>query len=65
MATGKIKWYSDSKGFGFIEQDGGGDIFFSKSAYAGDATTLKEGQSVDFEIVEKEQGPVAKNIVCK
>lgn len=65
MATGKIKWYSDSKGFGFIEQEGGGDIFFSKAAYGGDAAALKEGQVVDFEIVEKEQGPVAKNIACK
>lgn len=65
MITGKIKWYSDAKAFGFIERDGGGDIFFSKSAYSGDATTLKEGQVVNFEIVEKDQGPVAKNIVCK
>lgn len=65
MITGKIKWYSDAKGFGFIERDGGGDIFFSKAAYSGNAATLKEGQVVDFEIVEKEQGPVAKNIVCK
>ncbi len=65
MATGKIKWYSDAKGFGFIEQDGGADIFFSSSSYNGDVSALAEGCSVDFDIVEKERGPVAKNIVCK
>ena len=66
MATGKIKWYSDSKGLGFIEQEGGGgDIFFGRSSYNGDMSALTEGRAVEFDIVEKERGPVAKNIVCK
>ncbi len=56
MARGKVKWFNESKGFGFIEpEDGGEDIFVHFSAIQGDGfKTLKEGQSVDF---ESENGP--------
>ncbi len=55
MATGKVKWFSNEKGFGFIEQDSGGDVFCHFSAIAGDGyRSLNEGDEVEFEV---EQGP--------
>jgi len=64
MATGKVKWFDDSKGYGFIEQEDGPDVFvhFSAINMAG-FKSLREGQPVEFEIVEGPKGPQAKNVV--
>ena len=62
--TGTVKWFNDSKGFGFIEQEGGPDVFAHFSAIAGDGfKTLAEGQKVEFTITEGKKGPQAENIV--
>ena len=62
--TGTVKWFNDSKGFGFIEQENGPDVFAHFSAIAGDGfKTLAEGQKVEFEITEGQKGPQAANIV--
>ena len=62
--TGTVKWFNDSKGFGFIEQEGGPDVFAHFSAIAGDGfKTLAEGQRVEFTITEGKKGPQAENIV--
>jgi CspA family cold shock protein len=64
MATGTVKWFNDSKGFGFITPDGGGeDLFahFSEINMAG-FKTLKEGQKVSFEIVDGKKGKQASKI---
>lgn|SRR5262249_34503044 len=64
MATGKVKWFNNSKGYGFIEKEGGGDVFVHYSAIQGDGfKTLNEGQSVEFEIAQGEKGPQAINVV--
>lgn len=61
---GTVKWFNDSKGFGFIEQESGPDVFAHFSAIQGDGfKTLKEGQRVEFEITEGQKGPQAANIV--
>ena len=53
MQTGKVKWFNSEKGFGFIEVEGGDDVFVHFSAIQGDGfKTLEEGQEVSFEIVE-------------
>ena len=64
MATGRVKWFDDRKGYGFIEQeDGGQDVFVHFSALQGEGyKTLEEGQSVEFDIVQGEKGPQAANV---
>jgi len=63
VAEGKVKWFNEKKGFGFIEQDGGKDLFVHYTAIQGDSfKTLKEGQRVSFEIEETSKGPKAKNV---
>jgi CspA family cold shock protein len=63
MAQGTVKWFNEKKGFGFIEKDGGGDIFVHFSAIqAGGFKTLREGQRVTFEVSEGEKGPAAVNV---
>lgn len=63
MERGKVKWFNENKGFGFIEREDGDDVFVHFSAIQGDGfKTLTEGQEVEFEVVEGEKGPQAKNV---
>ena len=63
MPEGQVKWFNEKKGFGFIEQDGGKDLFVHYTAIQGDGfKSLKEGQRVRFEIEETPKGPKAKNV---
>ena len=63
MATGKVKWFNDAKGFGFIECEGADDVFVHFSAVLGDGyRTLNEGDDVEFDIVEDSKGPRAENV---
>ncbi|PJZ20219.1 cold-shock protein [Bacillus cereus] len=62
--TGKVKWFNSEKGFGFIEVEGGNDVFVHFSAIQGDGfKTLEEGQEVSFEVEDGNRGPQAKNVV--
>ena len=61
--SGMVKWFSDAKGYGFIQRDKGGDIFVHHSAILGIGfQTLAEGQHVEFEIGEGAKGPQARNV---
>jgi cold shock protein len=61
---GKVKWFNAEKGFGFIEREGGDDVFVHFSAIQSDGfKTLEEGQSVEFDIVEGARGPQAANVI--
>lgn len=61
--VGKVKWFNAEKGFGFIEREGGDDVFVHFSAIQGDGfKTLEEGQQVEFEIVDGNRGPQAANV---
>ena len=60
---GKVKWFNEKKGYGFIEREEGGDVFVHFSAIAGDGfKTLSEGQAVEFEVIQGEKGPQAANV---
>lgn len=62
--VGRIKWFNNSNGYGFIGRENGPDVFAHYSGIVGDGhRTLKEGDSVSFEIVEGEKGPQATNVV--
>ena len=62
---GTVKWFNESKGFGFIEQEGGPDVFAHFSAITGDGfKTLSDGQPVEFVLVQGEKGPQAEQITA-
>ncbi len=64
MAKGKVKWFSNQKGYGFITLDSGSDVFVHHNAIQGDGfKTLEEGQEVEFEIQETPKGQQALNVV--
>ncbi len=63
MVEGTVKWFNDSKGFGFIEQDNGPDVFAHFSAIEGDGfKSLEEGQRVSFDVTDGQKGPQAASI---
>jgi len=65
MVEGTVKWFNDSKGFGFIEQENGKDVFVHHSAINSDGfKSLQEGQRVSFEIEQGEKGPAATNVTA-
>ncbi len=62
--TGKVKWFNAEKGYGFIEREGGGDVFVHFTAIQIDGfKTLEEGQTVEFEVVRGDRGEQATNVV--
>jgi len=62
--TGKVKWFNEAKGFGFIQQESGPDVFAHFSAIQGSGfRTLNEGQEVEFRITQGQKGPQAEEIV--
>lgn len=63
--TGTVKWFNDSKGFGFIQQESGPDVFAHFSNISGDGfKSLAEGQKVEFTVTQGQKGPQAENIVA-
>ena len=63
MATGRVKWFNNAKGYGFIEREEGGDVFVHYSAIQGDGyKSLTQGQMVQFEITDGQKGPQATNV---
>jgi len=63
QVEGKVKWFNDEKGFGFIEQEGGKDVFVHFSAINGSGRkTLKEGQKVTMQVTNGQKGPQAENV---
>jgi cold shock protein len=66
MTTGTVKWFSSEKGYGFISQEGGEDVFVHFSAIQGDGyRNLEEGQPVEFEVTSGDKGPQAANVRVK
>ena len=64
MATGKVKWFSDSKGYGFIEVDDGTDVFVHHNDIQAEGfKSLAEGEVVSFEVVQGDKGPRAANVI--
>lgn len=64
MKKGTVKWFNDAKGFGFIEQEGGPDVFVHFTAIEMDGfKTLAEGEQVSFNIIQGPKGPQAQNVV--
>lgn len=65
LVTGVVKWFNDAKGYGFIEREGGPDVFVHFRAINGTGRrTLLEGQSVTFEVVQGQKGPQAENVTA-
>jgi len=63
VAKGTVKWFNDSKGFGFIENEDGGDVFVHYSGIKDNGfKSLAEGQAVSFDIVDGDKGPKAENV---
>ena len=62
MATGKVKWFSGQKGYGFIEQEGGKDVFVHVNSLAPGVSSLSENQTVEFEVEQGQKGPQAVNV---
>jgi CspA family cold shock protein len=63
MSEGTVKWFNDSKGYGFIQQDGGKDVFVHHSAIQAEGfRSLAEGDRVSFDVVEGAKGPAAENV---
>jgi CspA family cold shock protein len=64
MASGRVKWFNDSKGFGFIERKEGDEIFVHYTAIRGDGhRTLNPGQEVEFDVYDGPKGPQAQNVI--
>ena len=65
MATGTVKWFNDSKGFGFLSREGGPDVFVHHSEIRAEGfKSLSEGQKVQFDIVDSPKGPRAANVIA-
>jgi CspA family cold shock protein len=63
VSTGRVKWFNNSKGYGFIESEGGKDVFVHYSAIQGQGyRSLEEGQAVEFEVQQGQKGPQAANV---
>lgn len=63
MEKGKVKWFNESRGFGFIEREDGGDVFVHYSGVNGEGfKTLHEGDEVEFDVIEDAKGPKAINV---
>jgi cold shock protein len=63
MASGKVKWFDNKKGFGFIAQESGQDVFVHHSSILGSGfKTLNEGEEVNFEVISSDKGPKAQNV---
>ncbi|HYO48124.1 MAG TPA: cold-shock protein [Gemmatimonadota bacterium] len=64
MTTGKVKWFNDAKGYGFIQREDGEDVFVHFTAIQSDGfKTLAEGQDVEFEVLDGQKGPQAANVL--